>query len=132
MQAPAMETGDESDPEDSVSDRLQRAKVFEAFKRSDKAEQLYRGLISSHPQDFRAYFNLARLLAGDGDGDERDERLAEAEGLLSRAALLSPLTLEVHSCLAAVLIKTRQPARAVEACDAGLRIQEDSACSAAT
>ena len=101
-----------------LTEQLQRAHLLEAFKRYDHAETAYRELTCDHPEDFRAYFNLAQLL-GKKLGDVAHE---EAACLFRKVITIKPGVIEAYAALAAVLIKLNRPAEAVRYCNLGLEL----------
>jgi len=107
----------------SISDELKRAKVYEAFRRFDKAVEVYRQLIEQYPRDFRAHFNCGRLLAS------HDSTLEEALSLFKTVLTLDETVIEAYGAASALLIKLNRPAEAAEHCEAGLSMNgQDQNC----
>jgi len=100
----------------TITDELKRAKLYEAFKRFDRAIEVYRVLIDQYPNDFRAYFNCARLLAF------QDTTLEEALQSFCTVIRLDPSVIETYGAVAAILIKLDRPVEAAKYCQSGLRI----------
>lgn len=98
-----------------LKQQLQLGSLFEKFKRLDKAEDVYRSIIATHPCDFRAYFNCAQILASN------ELHLDEARTLFAKVIELDESVIESYGCIAAVLIKLQRPAEAVRYCKVGLR-----------
>jgi hypothetical protein len=108
---------------DAVGVLLQNAIVYEKFRRKEKAEEVYKKIISCYPEDFRPYFNLAVLLSGDRT------RLEESISLFFRVIEIKDSVIEAYGAVAALLIKLRRPEEAVSFCTAGLqRDPLDSSC----
>jgi len=99
-----------------IADSLKMAKLFEAFKRYEKAFEVYRMLMEQHPRDFRAFFNCARILAFE------ERTLGEALELFSVVIELNSSIIESYSAAAAILIKLDRPVEASEYCKAGLQV----------
>ncbi len=99
-----------------IADSLKMAKLFEAFKRYEKAVEVYRMLMEQHPRDFRAFFNCARILAFE------ERTLSEALELFRVVIELDVSIIESYSAVAALLIKLDRPVEASEYCKAGLLV----------
>lgn len=111
------------DDKASVSDGLRRAKLLELFRRNDEAEGCYRDLMIRYPEDFRPFFNCARLLS------ESSESRGEALKLFKTVISIDSCVVEAYGAVAALLIKENQPEEAVQACRQGLSIDEgDRTC----
>lgn len=107
----------------SISDELKRAKVYEAFKRFDKAVEVYRQLIEQYPVDFRSHFNCGRLLAF------HDSTLEEALSMFNTVLILNGTVVEAYGAASALLIKLNRPVEAAECCQQGLLVNsQDQNC----
>lgn len=107
----------------SVSEELKRAKLYETFKRFDKAVEVYRQLIELYSGDFRAHFNCGRLLAF------QENTLEEALGMFKTVIKLDATVVEAYGAASALLIKLNRPEEAAACCRAGLAVNsQDQNC----
>ena len=100
----------------SIANSLKMAKLYEGFKRYEKAVEVYRMLMEQHPRDFRAFFNCARILAFE------EKTLGEALELFRKVIELNSSVIETYSAVAAILIKLNRPEEASDYCKAGLQV----------
>eukprot|EP01032_Pedospumella_encystans_P013951 gene13951-16040_t len=100
----------------SIANSLKMAKLYEGFKRYEKAVEVYRMLMEQHPRDFRAFFNCARILAFE------ERTLGEALELFRKVIELNSSIIETYSAVAAILIKLDRPKEASDYCKAGLQV----------
>ena len=105
--------------EQEISALLRKAKLCELFKRKDKALEVYELIMSTHSEDFRAYFNCAQLFVQQGD----EKGLHQAFDLFQQVIKLDSSVVETYGALAAICIKTHKPTEAVHFCRQGLNIQ---------
>lgn len=105
--------------EQEISALLRKAKLCELFKRKDKAQEVYELIMSTHSDDFRAYFNCAQLFVQQGD----EKGLQQAFQLFQQVLELDSSVVETYGALAAICIKTHKPNEAVQFCIQGLNLQ---------
>lgn len=101
-----------------INESLQKAKLYEMFKKLDEAESIYRNLTEKYPTDFRSKFNLARLLSIKPNG------LVESCSLFENLLLVNPYLIETYQAYSGVLIKAKRPNDAVAFCTKGLQLNK--------